>query len=487
MTVNEDGSNASPTDDGWNHVAQPEDEVMDENEHSREQECLRELARTTARMRELENEMERREQEYRRELTRINGRFIELENEMERFCQATRTYCTLGDAESMKFLSQRLQLPLPNFIHVQKKPPPSTTGTNYSTVRTLKLKQENVRLRRERDHNLNLSNQNYEVAMRNGDTCTRQQQEIEFLNENIAALKNEVEEAKARASRAVDVQTNLYGLLESSVVKRKDKGGTFTFPTGEQIVSNHRCHQNFTEEYFFDLVNLLALVEGRDRTVEDHLAILEEVLLPAAEIACRQHQVLMSTKEKQLEDLIEDKDQSKNQLVQLFMASTMQRLVRDRMDNDKPLIELDVDTDCSTKTALLDWAMSEHVTNDEEMDNKTIGDFIKSMKHLLHQCQYSDPPCFLYPAIGERVSFKPEHHTQRITKTLSNNTKKLGRPVRVLFPGLYFEDPEQNPKAKPIEKAIVLLVEEAKEIATSKDDVGIFEKVKTCCTGAFSA
>jgi hypothetical protein len=93
--------------------------------------------------------------------------------------------------------------------------------------------------------------------------------------------------------------------------------------------------------------------------------------------------------------------------------------------------------------------------------------YCKAILYLQLVCRFSQPCAYLFPDIGATELFDGKHHRQvYLFDTNDNNNEEdggvreetkvqEGEPVQVLFPGLYFVNPENGSSEKPMVRAVV--------------------------------
>lgn len=323
------------------------------------------------------------------------------------------------------------------------------------------ISRETWKVKRERDRlmteNAELRDSWFSARKGNQARTRNQQAEINSLKEELERIKiteqssrKQAERAEKVAAEASTTSSNLFQMLQMGVVNRTSMGRTVEFLNGDEIQARVRSFQEDSDDFLRDLADL-----ARDQFslgADAHEHILDNVLVPAAKCAFLRASGFVEDKMANLLALIGDETLLKsNKLVHLLWKSSMQARTTEMVASGiaVDLTEQDLaNQDEETKSALL-WATLPETRNDDTMEGRHTGSFIRDLFHLELWCRFSDPPCFLHPPVGEFVTYNPSYH---VVKHLPNRNKRVapGRKVRVIAPGLYFAPPTTKERNKPI-------------------------------------
>lgn len=285
-------------------------------------------------------------------------------------------------------------------------------------------------------------------------------EEVEVLRRAELQSRMVAEKAQREAVQATATATNLFQMLETQVVKRKSTGHHGLFPNGDEIESMMRQNQQDADDFFRDLADLMLCSRlEEDVPIEVHEQILRCILAPTSRSASKRAEAFVYDKKQHLLALIGGQKNEhlvqENQLISLLWVSSMQARVMEQINSteliEKPKYVRDA------KKGLLDWAWEENTESAESMEGRSIRDFLTRLIHLQWVCQFSQPSCFLHPAVGDTIEYNQFHHEYTALKSC-NVRVQHGTKVHVLYPGLYLAPPETldrgkkplPPKVKPL-------------------------------------
>ena len=295
--------------------------------------------------------------------------------------------------------------------------------------------------------------------------------------ETVEQAREETMQARREAAQATETLNNLFQMLQTQVVKRKSTGRGH-FPNGDGIETIMQQNQQEADDFFRDLADLLP-----DKASQAHLRVLDRVLAPTSSKALSRARSFVTQKRTHLLALIGDKNETlltqENTLVSLMWISCMQARVMEKIDqaDNEPINKPQYIPDGTNA-----WAWEDETLYHEAMDGRTIQDFLFGLMHLQWVCEFSDPPCFLHPRVGDVVEYNPRWHNLQTLPGGRNVPVRHGATVRVLYPGLYFAPPdtlERNGKpVAPKVKALVVCFHRSHEQSHKRNGNAGGERVK---------
>ena len=251
-------------------------------------------------------------------------------------------------------------------------------------------------------------------------------------------------ELRKTLDRVKEERDRLFQMMSGATIHRDNRSPPGSFPDGDQITKMATKAAIFAWEYLMDISDFLEI---------DPLLAANTGLWRAVKFAEDAVKERVEKKTKLLTDLTEDEIPPEESLGDLFWKSTMQHVMKQKLD--KPYDSFFADR------ALGDEQLKAIVDMDEkhkdELEGHNIGAFMELHFKLRLACRFSDPECFLWPAVGTTVVFSSKHHNQQNNPDKRKHKAKPGESVLVVYPGLYFRHPEE-PDCEPVVRAMVAVL-----------------------------
>jgi hypothetical protein len=283
------------------------------------------------------------------------------------------------------------------------------------------------------------------VLRGNLERCDRlHRQELQLARQEVSNLQTEITQLRRERHDAIHEKQQLLHAVQGAVVERTAGTTAHGFPTGDDIVSKL---EEFGEDTVFlakDLARALVVyypgsfdvfrAEKQIQTMLQHHFTLTKRVTEEKVVAGKMAQFVA---------FIGHYSNAVNTtLAELLWQSTMQNYVKTLIRDDlKGLIDVDEKH----------WTAAEGLGmfDDGQVRPSTLVGFCKSILYLDLVCRFSKPQCFLFPNIGATVPFDSKLHKQVYLISERKGKAKTGEPVTVLFPGLYFVDPENGSMERP--------------------------------------
>jgi hypothetical protein len=277
--------------------------------------------------------------------------------------------------------------------------------------------------------------------------------ELHLARQESTNLRTELLRVEQERRDAVHAQQQLLHSIQGLVVDRSTSktiaGG---FPAGDTIISQWDEYGDDSFYFFKDLSRAYA----ETHPSIDPLLAVDKVLSMIQSLFVYMKRVghnIVRDKEAQFatfmgHEVLYLSEPPNNTLAHLLWQSTMQKYIQSLIHNDlNGLFQLDE----ATWTAMNFTGL---LFDDGMIGPSSLVGFCKSLLYLQLVCRCSQPRCYLFPDIGATEPLDSKHHKQ-VYLGLEGETKaKEGEPVKVLFPGLYFVNPE-NGTEKPMVYALV--------------------------------
>ena len=273
------------------------------------------------------------------------------------------------------------------------------------------------------------------------------QEQLYTFQANATEVESHLRTTNAELQKTLDrvkeERDRLFQMMSSATIPRGIPSPKGSFPDGDQITKMARATGTLAWDYLAYTSYFLKI---------DPLQAATSGLWPAVHAAEDAVKACIEEKTKHLTEFIEAGTPPKESLGDLFWKSTMQHVVKTKLDKqyDSFFVEW-VHNNQNLKTIV---DMDE--THKDKLEGRNIGVFVELHFKLRLACRFSDPECFLWPAVGTTVPFSPKHHIPK-TPPNTQSMAKPGESVHVVYPGLYFRHPEE-PDCEPVVRAMVAVL-----------------------------
>ena len=265
---------------------------------------------------------------------------------------------------------------------------------------------------------------------------------------NASEVESHLRTTNAELQKTLDrvekERDRLVQMMSGATIPRGIPSPKGSFPDGDQITKMARATGSLAWDYLqytsyhLKINPLQAAKSGLWRAVD---------FAEGAVKAC------VEEKTKHLTEFIEGEIPPEESLGHLFWKSTMQHVMKQKLDKPYDSFFAEWVSSDEQLKAIVD--MDEK--HKDELEGRNIGAFMELHFKLRLACRFSDPECFLWPAVGTTVAFSSKHHNQQKTPERSKRKAKAGESVHVVYPGLYFRHPEE-PDCQPVVRAMVAVL-----------------------------
>ena len=251
-------------------------------------------------------------------------------------------------------------------------------------------------------------------------------------------------ELRKTLDRVKEERDRLFQMMRGATIHRDNRSQPGSFPDGDQITKMVTKATILAWDYLIDIWDFLQI---------DPLHAAKSGLWRAVKFAEDAAEARVEKKTEHLAEFTEGKIPPKESLGHLFWKSTMQHVMKQKLDKPYDSFFAEWVSSDEQLKAIVD--MDEK--HKDELEGRNIGAFMELHFKLRLACRFSDPECFLWPAVGTTVAFSSKHHNQQKTPDKRKRKAKAGESVHVVYPGLYFRHPEE-PDCQPVVRAIVAVL-----------------------------
>ena len=302
------------------------------------------------------------------------------------------------------------------------------------------------------------------------------QNHVKYLEQERNQLFREVERARTKAEHAEIEKSKIFKLLQVSTIKRNGAQPQGNFPNGDSIRKMVSASQKTTANLLCNLVELwsstIKLPENDSFHPKNGTTLYEDMLsnfwCSCAKLAKDRAVLFEDWKRQQYSAFLSGalggngsshQAEATSSLIELLWSSVMQLSSKTFIENElNQMSWYQVYASTWGDDQFVSWALSDATSNHEEMEGQSVGMLMSQLAGQYLYARFSQPECFLFPDVGTTVEFSSCQHSQMYLPCYRKKAKE-GDLVRVVYPGLYFCNPNEptGQQVEPVVKPLVVL------------------------------